>query len=38
MAGIKKKSGEKIFEALNYILMGIFGLIMLGPLVYVDLG
>lgn len=38
MAGIKKKSGEKIFEALNYILMGIFGLIMLGPLVYVVLG
>ena len=38
MAGIKKKSGEKIFEALNYILMGIFGLIMHGPLVYVVLG
>ena len=37
-AGISKTKGEKIFDGLNYIFLGIVGLVMLGPLVYVVAG
>ena len=38
MSRLAKSTGEKIFEAINYIFLGVTGLIMLAPLVYVLLG
>jgi len=38
MSAIKKTKGEIIFETINYIFLGIVGIIMLLPLLYVIVG